>query len=377
MRKFYNSIYFFAVILIVMLTGCATTPSVQIWQPWTRVLDSNISIPLNSKIKIIVEGDSKPLLGNDLLLQNDLKQKMEYLLERRGYKIVSEDFQFLLTLKYKTERHDKITSSSLMYSSTNNASALLSTSGSLTSLGLGVSIAQTISALSNKSSVISQNISETVKSYTHTISIEIENTSKELIWQGESTWDSPNINLQTDITSAIQLIVSNLPDSKENLPMVSTIKKGKENNYFNLICKDKWFSCPALPYKITFSPVVSSSSASIDYSIPSSINNPSVLAAYVDLLQTAEYVLPLGLPLGIKKYDNPLNRSLWSKIQLGSIYKLTNDKQIRILIILNGEKNGYVVNKCWIATDEEFTEFEKKLSNWRDALIDYYDVYED
>ena len=371
MKKSKTLVIFLGIIVVILFTGCATTPSVQIWQPWTRILESNATIPQKSKIKITVEGTTYPLLGNNVLLQKEIKQKMIYLLERRGYKIVNNDFDFSLNLAYKTDRFDKVTSSSLMYSSTDNASVLLSTSGSLTSLGLGVSIAQTISALSNKSSVISQNISETVKSYTHTISIEIENTSKELIWQGESTWDSPNINLQTDITSAIQLIVSNLPDSKENLPMVSTIKKGKENNYFNLICKDKWFSCPALPYKITFSPVVSSSSASIDYSIPSSINNPSVLAAYVDLLQTAEYVLPLG----IKK--NPLNRSLWSKIQLGSIYKLTNDKQIRILIILNGEKNGYVVNKCWIATDEEFTEFEKKLSNWRDALIDYYDVYED
>jgi len=373
MRKFYNSIYFFAVILIVMLTGCATTPSVQIWQPWTRVLDSNISIPLNSKLKIIVEGDSKPLLGNDLLLQNDIKQKMEYLLERRGYKIVSEDFQFLLTLKYKTERHDKITSSSLMYSSTNNASALLSTSGSLTSLGLGVSIAQTISALSNKSNVISQNISETVKSYIHTILIEIMNTNNELIWQGESTWDSPNINLQTEIKSSIQIIVSNLPENKENLPFISKVKKEKEKNYYNLVCKNKWFSCPALPYKITFNTVSNNNWQDIDYGIPVSINDPSALAAYVDLMQTAEYVLPLGM----KNYDNPLKNSLWSKIQLGGIYQSSNKVQIKILIKLTGEKSGYLVDKCWIATDEEFTEFEKNLKKWRDSLIDYYDVYED
>ena len=372
MRSLTYSIYGVFAILIIVLTGCATTPSVQIWQPWTRVLDSNISIPSNSKIKIIVEGDSKPLLGNDLLLQNEVKEKLKYLLERRGYKIVNKDFQFLLTLKYKTERYDKMKSSSLMYSSTENYSALLSNSGSLASLGLGVSIAQTISALSNKSSVISENISETVKSYTHTISIEIENTSNKLIWQGESTWDSQNINLQTDITSAIQLIVSNLPDSKKVIPVVSSIKKGKESNYFNLICKDKWFSCPALPYRITFNPTINNNSANIDYNIPSSIKNPSVLAAYVDLLQTSEYVLPIGL----RDYDNPLNKSLWSKIQLGGIYNLSNGKQIKILIILNGEKNGYVADKCWIATDEEFTEFENNLTHWRDALKNYYDVFE-
>jgi len=370
MRKFNHSIYVVCVILFFVLTGCATTPSIQIWQPWTRILNSKTSIPLNSKIKIIVEGDSKPLLGNDLLLQNDIKENLKYLLERRGYKIVTEDFQFLLILKYKTERHDKIKSSSFMYSSTDNSSALLSTSGSLTSLGLGVSIAQTISALSNKSKAISQNISETVKSYIHTISIEIFDVGNELIWQGASTWDTPNINLQTDIKPSIQIIVSNLPENKENLPSVSIIKKGKDKNYYNLVCKDKWFSCPALPYKITFS---SNDSQSIDYGIPESINDPSALAAYVDLMQTAEYVLPLGM----KNYENPLNNSLWSKIQLGGIYQLSNEKQIKILIKLKGEKNGYLVDKCWIATDEEFTEFENKLNNWRNSLIDYYDVYED
>jgi hypothetical protein len=260
-----------------------------------------------------------------------------------------------------------------MYSSTNNASALLSTSGSLTSLGLGVSIAQTISALSNKSNVISQNISETVKSYIHTISIEIMNTNNELIWQGESTWDSPNINLQTEIKSSIQIIVSNLPENKENLPFISKVKKEKEKNYYNLVCKNKWFSCPALPSKITFNTVSNNNSQSIDYGIPVSINDPSALAAYVDLMQTAEYVLPLGM----KNYDNPLNNSLWSKIQLGGIYQSSNKVQIKILIKLTGEKSGYLVDKCWIATDEEFTEFEKNLKKWRDSLIDYYDVYED
>ena len=373
MKKLQSLIYFSIIIGFVLLAGCATTPSVQIWQPWTRVLDSNSPIPLNSKIKISVEGDTNPLLGDNLLLQNDIKQKMKYLLERRGYKIVSEDFQFLLTLKYKTERYDKITSSSLMYSSTNNSSALLSTSGSLTSLGLGVSIAQTISALSNKSNVISQNITETIKSYTHTISIEINNTNNELIWQGESTWDSPNINLQSDIKPSIQIIVSNLPENKENLPTVLKLKKNKERNYYNLVCNDKWFSCPALPYRIQFGYGSANSSQSINYNIPYYINDPDALTAYVDLMQTAEFALPLGL----KDYSNPLDNSLWRKVQLGGVYKFSSGEEIKILIKLKGEKSGYLVDKCWIASDEEFLEFEKNLKDWRNSLTDYYDIFEE
>ncbi|MEA2103571.1 MAG: hypothetical protein U9P79_02865, partial [Candidatus Cloacimonadota bacterium] len=255
-----------------------------------------------------------------------------------------------------------------------NSSALLSTSGSLTSLGLGVSIAQTISALSNKSNVISQNISKTLKSYTHTISIEIMNTNDELIWQGESTWDSPNINLQSDIKPSIQLIVSNLPENKENLPIVLKVKKEKEENYYNLVCKDKWFSCPALPYKIKFGWRTSAnSSQSIDYNIPNCINDPIALAAYVDLIQTAEFALPSGL----KDYSNPLNNSLWSKVQLGGIYKFSTGKEIKILIKLKGEKSGYVVDKSWIASNDEFLQFEKNLKEWRDSLTDYYDIFEE
>jgi len=59
---------------LIIITGCAITPSVQIWQPWTRILESNYSIPLNSKVKIVVEGETKPLLGDDVFLQNDIKE---------------------------------------------------------------------------------------------------------------------------------------------------------------------------------------------------------------------------------------------------------------------------------------------------------------
>ncbi|MDP8314545.1 MAG: hypothetical protein RAP70_05660 [Candidatus Celaenobacter antarcticus] len=368
MKKNTFTIYLVITGLLIIITGCAITPSVQIWQPWTRILESNYSIPLNSKVKIVVEGETKPLLGDDVFLQNDIKEKLKYLLERRGYNIVSDNSQFTLILKYKTERHDKLNSSSLIYSSTDNASALLSTSGSLTSLGLGVSIAQTISAISNKSNVMSQNITETVKSYAHTISIEIFNDGNELVWQGESSWDSSNINLQTEIQPSIQLIISNLPENEENLPFVSQVKNGKENNYYNLICEDRWFSCPALPYRITFS-----SRESIDNNIPMSIKDPNALPSYIDLIQTAEYALPLGL----KDYSNPLNKSLWSKVQLGGKYKLSSNKQQKILIILKGEKSGYLVDKCWIASDEEFSEFENHLNKWRNSLIDYYDIYKE
>lgn len=375
MSKLKQMMYLLITILFFLLTGCATTPSVQIWQPWTRVLSSDTPVPLNSRIKIAVEGKSKPLLGDELLLQKNIFTKIKYLLERRGYKIVEDNSDFLLSLQYKTERHNRMKTSSLVNYSSNNTSALVSNSGSLTSFGLGVSIAQTISALSNKSSVSSQNTVESIKSYIHTVSIEIYDVNNEIIWQGSSTWDSHNINLQTEIEPSIQIIISNLPANKENVPLAQKIKKEKEKNYYNLYCKNKWYSCPALPYKITFESVVKSGHkgpSSVDYGIPICIRDPYALAAYVDLMQSAEYVLPTGL----KSYDNPLHNSLWNKIELGGTYQLTDNKKINVLIKLRGEKFGYIVEKCWVASDEEFADFENHLENWRKSLIEYYDVFE-
>lgn len=367
MQKLEKSKLILLIVVIILFSGCATTPSVQIWQPWTRILDSKQSIPLNSKIQIKVEGETKPLLGNDILLQKDIKNIMKYLLRRRGYKIGDDNYQFLVKVRYKTIRQDKIKSSFSTYSSS------IFKSGSIATSGLGVSIAQTVGALSYKSSTASKNVSKSVKLYNHTVSIEIFNKNHEVIWKSESTWDSPNINLKTDIKPSIQIMISNLPKDKKYIPTVSKVKNGKENNYYNLICKDKWFSCPALPYKITFEYNSSSSQSISDFSLPRSINNPPALAAYIDLLQTAEYVLPLGK----KNYDNPLDNSLWSKIQLGGLYKYTNGRKIKVLIKLIGVKEGYYVDECWIATDEEFKDFENKLADWRNALFEYYDIYEE
>ena len=364
-----NNIFNLFLLLIATLcfNGCATTPDVRIWQPWIRTLSSESSIPLNSKLNIKVQGDTYPLLGNENLLENEIEKNLEYLLERRGYKIVSENPDFFVILKYKTERRDKLNSSSLFFSSNNSVFASSTVSGACATSGLGVSIARAVSALSTQSKVLAQNKTEILKSYTHIISIEILDKNKNIVWQGVSTWDSLNLNLQTDIKPSIQLILSGLPTNYETVPQVPEVKKGKENNFYKLICKGYWFSCPALPYKISFSSVESD-----DRDIPYSVENPQAFSAYTDLIQTAEYALPLGT----KDYSDPLNRSLWSKVQLGGKYYLGTDKKlIKVLIKLKGERSGYIIDKCWIATDEEFKNFENLLMKWKKALTDYYDIY--
>jgi len=353
-------------IACLILISCAVTPTNRIWQPWTRIFKVTNPIPLNSKININVEGVTSPLLGEDIFLRQSIKEELTNLLERRGFIIGSDSPQFNLTLRYRTERHDNLYSSSTSYAFNYLGNAMLGYYYNDNSSGLGVSIAQALIALSLSSSTVAQSQTTNVKSYTHTISVEITNNEKKLVWQGESSWDSSNLDLQTDIKTSIQLLICNLPDNNETLPVISLLKSGKELNYFKIMCKDRRFSCPALPYTISFG-VLHFSSV-----LPTEIHNPKALPAYIDLIQTAEY----SLPLGSTDYTDPLLNSLWKKVELGGEYRLNNKKSIKILIKLLGKTEGYEVDKCWIATDEEYDTFQNDLEKWRNALIEYYDVYE-
>ena len=344
------------ILIVFLLSGCSTTPYHQIWQPWTRIINSNDQLPYKCDIKLIVVGENTPLLGNNALLSNDIKDTFGYLLKRRGYNIVNNSDQFIFILKYKTERKDKLRSSSSLISANESVSGLLSSSGSLTSWGLGVSLAQAISVEGNSSALVSQNTMETITSYTHTISIEINNNT-ETIWLGESTWDSKYLNLQTEILPSIQVLLSRLPNDKEYVPDVKKLKDGKERNFFLLRCKDNWFSCPALPYKIKFKKL-----EDFDDILPLSVKNSEALPAYIDLIQTSEYALPKGSK-DLK--SNPLNNFLWKKVQLGGKYKLNSNEEVNVLINLSGEPSGYLIDKCWIASDAEYAKFEEQLIDWQ------------
>ena len=366
--KYWVFLSILIILIVFLLPGCSTTPQYQIWQPWTRIINSNDQLPYKSDIKLIVVGENASLLGNNSLLSNDIKDTFGYLLKRRGYNIVNNSEQFIFILKYRTERKDKLRSSSSIISTNESVSGLLSSTGSLTSLGLGVSLAQAISIEGNSSALASQNTMETITSYTHTISIEINNNDKETIWLGESTWDSKNIDLQTEILPSIQVLLSSLPKDDKYIPTVNKLVDGKERNFYLLRCKDRWFSCPALPYKIKFKKL-----EDFDAILPLSVKNSEALPAYIDLIQTSEYALPKG---SRNPKSNPLNSFLWKKVQLGGKYKLNSSEEVNVLINLVGEPTGYLIDKCWIATDAEYSKFEEQLIGWQLILIDYYDYYE-
>jgi hypothetical protein len=108
--------------------------------------------------------------------------------------------------------------------------------------------------------------------------------------------------------------------------------------------------------------------------LPMSIKNNNILEACVDLIKTSEIALPIG---GFADYSNPLNPHLWGKLQLGGQYLLgPSKKQTNILMELSGNRDGYNVNSCEIASDKEFKEYNNQLEEWRKSLETFYNFYE-
>ena len=208
-------------------------------------------------------------------------------------------------------------------------------------------------------------------SYTHTLAIEITNRKSDLVWKGESTWDSGELNLINRIIPALQLILSDLPSDKTFKPEIPEVRDSHVQNFYKLECDEIWFTCPALPYRILFaqhSPLDNE-----EVSIPSYVKNPYALAAYIDLIQTAEYALPAG---DEKDWNDPIQLSLWKKATLGGQYLLgPKKKPVNVIIELSGKSDGYYFDDCQVVSDAEYTKFQERLSKWQNLLYNYYDVY--
>jgi len=324
-----------------------------------------------AKVKIEVSGATTPLLGNEQLTADKIRESLSYLLKRRGFSIENGATDYVAQLSYKTERSDKFRFSSSVASTNMQAYAIATGSGAGATSGLGVSVARAVSSVASRSSTVSEQTAEQMLSYTHTIAIELRNREGTILWKGESTWDSNQLDLIGGIIPAIQLILSDLPTDKLTRPEIREVKRSHVVNFYKLECEDRWFTCPALPYRILFE------ERKIDpgskTSIPSSVKDPFALAAYVDLIQTAEFALPSG---DEDDWKDPIQVSLWERVTLGGQYLLGRDrKPVSILIKLVGKSDGYYIDECKVASDEEFSKFSGQFSKWRQALRDYYDVY--
>jgi hypothetical protein len=363
---------YISVAILLTSINCTTTPYIKVGQPWFRTLKDSEPFPLGAKIKIVVFGNTRPLLGNEELTADKLYASMAYLFKRRGYIIDEKTNDYLIQLNYRTERQDKFKLSSSYYSSNRNNIAFATNSVVGATSGLGVSVARAIGAISTRSTIAADFDASQAISYTHIVSLEIRNKSDKVIWKGESTWDSENLNLISRILPALQLIMSDLPADKNIKPTVNQVKETHAVNFYKLEIEGNWFTCPALPYRIWFEePKYTRYNKN---SMPNYINDSYALSAYLDLIQTAEFALPKG---NANDWKNPINVNLWESVILGGQYLIgPGQRQINILIKLTGKSDGYYIDKCWVATDTEYEVYKQNFNRWQTALHEYYDVFE-
>lgn len=355
-----------AIILLVLSTGCTTIPSVRVWRPWKRVMNSH-EIQLGAALRTEVNGQTEPLIGSEQLVAHRINEIVNDLLLRRGFRIMDDSYDYDLQVSYRTERHDRQISLSAFRSYSANRTAFSTTSVSGINYGLGVSIAREVGLLSMRMGSTALQVSGEVEQYVHIIATEIYEKQGGLLWKGETTWESENADIFLDLTPKLQLIFSNLPSDPEHFSEVEEIKPGHVFNYYRLECYRRWFSCPALPYRISFKLPPGRRR------IAPGINNPIALCAYVDLIQTAEYALPQGT----SDWENPLDLKLWARVLLGGEYLLgPSKKPVNVLIELAGRTEGYYISKCWLASDTEYADFEGKISRWKETVREYYDVFQ-
>jgi hypothetical protein len=316
-----------------------------------------------------------PLLGDEQLTAERIRERLSYLLRRRGFAIQEESPDYVVQIFYKTDRNDKFQFSSTFSSYQTSEFAIATTAGAGATSGLGVSIARAVGALGAISSTIGWQSGEQLLPYTHTIAIEIKGQDDHTVWKGEATWDSQELNILNQILTAMQLILTDLPSDTSYRPEAPEVKSSHTKNYFNLCCRGRWFTCPALPYRIFFQEEEAKKGIFTRAVSPEpklgSIKEPSAFAAYIDLIETAEFALPSG-----DDWKDPLQASLWKKATLGGQYLIGPDrKPTNVLIKLFGQKEGYYIEKCWVANEKEYADFERRMEEWQQVLAAYYDVF--
>ena len=362
---------------LVLACGCATVPHTRAPRPWLRTLSDNNAPPSGVRFSVVVEGVTDPLIGDESLFRADIRQVLANLMERRGYVVGTEPAEWEMKLLYRTTRRDKHSFEMSV------ASSQASFQSSRAQTGLGVILASAIAAASSRQSLAAQ--SSQIEGYEHVVALEIRGPSRTLDWKGESAWWTSTLDLRDGLVPAVELLLYRLPASENMTPSIERIKESHVENYYRLHCSNRRFSCPSVPYVIWFPAFISGSSGGrtpADW--PSSrkeggadrsagVRDPYALAAFLDLVKTAEYALPAGRD---KDWVDPLKASLWKRATLAGRYRFGSaDSAVYAMVELRGEADGYIVEKAWRASEDEWRIYQQRLEVWRRALFSYYDVY--
>lgn len=376
---------------LLILVGCAAPPTMTAWRPWTRTLPVNASsLSPHATIALSVHGTTEPLAGTEALFQGSLARHCKDALKRHGYVVTESNATYQATLSYRTVRREAMDIQSSFATSTVGRTASAVGAGAAAGAGvgaLGIGIAEAVQRATIASSSAATTSVRSGAVYMHTVGLEIADQGGVVVWKGESAWDSKSVDLASSARMVLGLLVSDLPSDPQVTTPIEEIKPTHVGNYYKLYCSDPYFSCPGLPYLISFElatelrlsgDVTAASQKSTDARaahLPTSIVHGNALAAYRDLIENAEIALPLGG--GRSAWKNPLDPKLWSKVRLGGRYTLgPARKPASVLVTLQTgtAANGtcYFVREARTATPEEFAVFERDLGDWQLALKQFY-----
>lgn len=359
----------YALAAITALVGCSTVPTVLVERPWSRVLATNEPLPVRSRISIRANGTTSPLTGSESLLQGEIVDRVRHLLERRGFVVTNQSPSFVAEVTYRTEQRTEVRQSLMMTSHSYSVTA----GGDPTASALGVIAAGSV-AVTNSTTVSNVVTNTTQDFFRHTIAIDIRRPDGDVVWKGEAQWDQWDVDiLRSSLDSSLQYVLSELPRDEGSPSTIRALKEDRIKAYLRIVMGPEprhgghqaAYACPALPFHIEFRPWG-------HRGLDPGIENPDLLPAFIDLMHTAEFALPTG-----GDYSKPLDIDIWSDVELGGTYLIAPSmRRVNLLIRLTGQKSGYAVDRCWEASDSDYAQFQQKMSEWRQALAAYYDVYQ-
>jgi hypothetical protein len=356
-----------------LLGGCSSVPQVTVSRPWTRTLSGAAEIPTGASYTLVVKGKTIPLAEDERLLQAELGEHLDELLERRGFRKVATLPDITFTLHYLTDKTGQLN----VYTNSTTRAASRSQSASygvgaasyertLTGV-LGSMIAGQVSASSSSSAAATRSYAQETRNYEHSLILEAHTADGRLIWRGESILESDEVDVRDVVHAPMMQLMLSLPKNPGSNPRVREVRENRAATFYRLKGWGVRFVGPLLPYAIWFQSTWGRSSY-----VPSAVQDKRAFEAYVDLLRSAELVVPTGQ----QDYSRPTDPGLWSDVMLGGMYYIGNDSApSKVLIRLEGSQTGYIVKRCWVATNDEYKKFEEKLAQWQSALQSYYDIY--
>ncbi len=375
-------VIFTASSLCLGITACGPkVPTVTAWRPWTRTVSEPSFLQLGQEISTTVSGQTTPLIGSESPLQNYVDSLLHVLLQRRGYLAGTDTSSMQLNLSYKTERYEEfvLTSRQVVWLSSGMATA--SYSGSVASagsdasnlLGAGAAIAASVAKLFSYTQISSEQTIEPRHPFVHVVAAELVQSGDSVLWKGEAAWQSESVDIRTELLGALQLLLLHLPADRTTIPRVLRLKSSHYETFFSEHCLKRAFSCPAVPYLIRF---VDPGDFQYYVDVRSFVSPGDAFAfpAFLDIIQTAEYALPVGR----EDYSDPVDLDLWKKVTLFGKYQVGDNKQpVNAVVELHGTSTHYEVARCWIASETEYSSLQVKMAAWMLKLRGYYSMFEE